>query len=225
MRVTVVPQRPIKGILPKNKWITEEMELDLNRNEIIRCMAYGSVFYNGIQIVNSDSLNKAEKSAYLDLKMKVDEEIKQPKLTKIIIHDVKEIPKEQTEVPKEQPVIEEVNNDIKIDYTLSETNCTKENEYIILDVQFNTSVGEIAGNMYGLFNIIGKRPSTLEVKVDSGWVKFNSNFRNFSTLKDGDKFTFRFIPRDESIIKYNVMIKDGKTILAKLMNQIDPTKL
>ena len=44
MKVKVNPQRPIPGILPKNKWIDHEMECDLNKSEIMRCMQFGTVY-------------------------------------------------------------------------------------------------------------------------------------------------------------------------------------
>ena len=52
MLVKVIPQRPILGILPKNKWISDEMELDLNKREITHCMQFGSVYIGDVLVTD-----------------------------------------------------------------------------------------------------------------------------------------------------------------------------
>lgn len=44
MRVKVIPNRPIPGLLPKNAMLTGEACLDLNKREILYCMNFGNVF-------------------------------------------------------------------------------------------------------------------------------------------------------------------------------------
>lgn len=56
MRVTVVPKRPINGILPKNKWVDTKMELDLNKNEILHCMKFGTVYDENGKVIDSVSI-------------------------------------------------------------------------------------------------------------------------------------------------------------------------
>ena len=235
MVVKVVPLRAIPGILTKNKWIDEEMELDLNRKEIIYCMGFGNVYYEDKLISNIASLN----SIYL-----------QKEITKVEITKTLEevISKPETPILFEEPVgapVQEVVNeenpftkldetelviipDAKIDYTLTIVSTEKENNHIILTTQFNTQYGKIGGNMYGLFNIIGgNRPATLEYKVEDSWVKINNKFASLDVIEDGQKFTFRLLPKNNNLIKFRIVIKDtqNQEELVKLEDEIDPSKL
>ena len=58
MKVKVIPQRPISGILPKNKWIDQEMECDLNKAEIMRCMQFGSVYDMSGRVIDTKYLQE-----------------------------------------------------------------------------------------------------------------------------------------------------------------------
>ena len=58
MKVTVDPHRPISGILPKNKMISEKTELDLNRAEIVRCTQFGTVYDEDMNVIDIDNIDR-----------------------------------------------------------------------------------------------------------------------------------------------------------------------
>lgn len=200
MIVRVVPMRPIPGILPKNKWISSEGVYDLNKAEIIRCSQYGSVYDEDNNLVDSNYFSQLKN---IDIKIPITDTIK--------IDIVAEEPLVQPEVKKE--------------YSIIVPSCVKDDDYIILTTKFNTDDGKISGNMYGLFSVSGKRPTSLEYKNDNEWVKFNNKFMNTSELEDGHEFIFRIKPNGEGNIKYRISIKEGNEVLAKLDSEIQTSKL
>lgn len=226
MIVIVDPQRPIPGILEKNKFISEKTKLDLNRNEIIRCMNFGSVYDENMNILDENSLNKIElhnsikniqtKNKFIISSEKKEDDnllrVVQRAMTDYIVKDMdqkifNDIEKENSNYTKQ---------DIKREYSLNIVSCEKvENAYIVT-IQFNSSDETIDGNMYGLFNVIGSRPSSLEYKVGNDFVKFNNKFANFSTLTNCDTFVFRVVPRNNSNIKFKVSIKENNEVLASV---------
>lgn len=218
MKVKVVPERPIPGILPKNKWIDVPMELDLNKNEIIRCMNYGTVYKDGNPVDKISTIFPNKNNSYIasDLLQQL---FDHPTEKAVIDHviDTKVIDDDKSES------IEIMN----IMQSLDLVSFQKDNEYIILECQFNTNSiqGGLNGKLYGLFNITsGNRPSVLEYKNNDQWVKFNSKFTDLSSIKDGHKFIFRFIPKDESTIEFKILIKEGNKLLVKLEDKLDPNK-
>lgn len=232
MNVRVVPKRPIPGILPKNKWIDVEMELDLNIMEIRRCMQYGNVYYDG-QIINETKLAllatgliKPEKKIELhehiiDTTEILELEVEKPKnddsldsLMTIITPVFKQMP--ETVIVSEpnnveeiiESVITEYQNEIEVINELKEISCVREdNNYIILELQFNSNTN--FENVMGMFKI--NSGSKVEYKSDNDkWVKFNHKFNTFSELGNDTKFVFRFNPSHKSLLKYHLTLKQEK---------------
>lgn len=226
MKVTVDPQRPIPGILIKNKWISEKTTLDLNRNEILRCMQYGTVYDEYGNVIDMNNLNNIELHNHIK---SIQKSIKETTtVEENSINNIKEsdlINESLLYDNKDKKEHIDIKEDLKPDYSLSIISCSKQDDYIQLEVQFNTSVGTIGGNMYGLFTTIGNRPSILEYKSNEEWIKFNNKFRNFSTINNNDKFIFRLIPRNNSSIKYKVCIKESNNVLAETNGLIDVSKI
>lgn len=247
MKVKVVPKRPISGILPKNKWIDSEMELDLNKAEIARCMQYGSVYdMSGNVIVD---INKSGKIAkYDEAQLKSDNNNIKKEYNKllfdnfgpVVMSDIK--PKEVESVmtvSEGEPVVIDMGGKLpegpvfvtgmsveekeEIVSELEVLSCKKEDNYILLEVQFNST--DKLENVYGLFNVIsGSRP-VMEYKKEDNWVKFSNKFNQFSELNDGDKLIFRFVPKNESTIKYKLSIKKGNDLICLLEEKINPEEL
>lgn len=112
MKVTVVPKRPIPGILPKNKWIDTKMELDLNALEIKRCMQFGEVYHEDevideIKLRNLDlimnSIHKKIKNDYIPPMMNSNKNI-----MKVIEELIKPQVVEEQPVISVQTVVEEI---------------------------------------------------------------------------------------------------------------------
>ena len=141
MKVIVKPRRPIPGILPKNKWIDTEMELDLNISEMRRCMQYGDVYTADTnEVIDQSKLQ----SLLHELATKVldNEDVV---ITKVFVGDhtkedmmVVETPiiVEETSVVTDTTFIEE---DITVINSLKEISCIKQDHYMILEIEFNTS--------------------------------------------------------------------------------------
>lgn len=215
MIVTVVPQRPISGILQKNKLITEKIKLDLNRNEIIRCMKYGTVYDENMNMLDETSLNKLELLNHIK-----NIQIKNENISNTEVIQVKEYTKNNDAIVEEKI---EVKPELVKDYKLDIVSCDKTDDSYIITVKFNTSVGTIGGNIYGLFNV-NNRPLALEYKSEGTWIKFNNKFANFSTLTDGDTFVFRIVPKNNSNIKFKISIKEGNEVLANAEDIINIEK-
>lgn len=249
MKVKVVPKRPISGILPKNKWIDSELELDLNRIEISRCMQFGTVYdMDGIviddkyvsrlndmgklipnvsvKIIDSAVIEKNEPAfvPFVSIKGPI-EEVKEPESTTTVYESDEPIVIDMGGKFPEEPVT--INETVEKEEIISELellSCKKEDDYIILEVQFN-STNKLEKSMYGLFNITaGSRPS-VEYKKGENWIKFSNKFNNFSLLEDGYRFVFRFVPKNESELKYKLLIKSGNDIIAVLEEKINPAQL
>lgn len=222
MIVTVDPQRPISGILPKNKWITEKTELDLNRNEIIRCTQFGTVYDPDMNIINTHNIDEI---IDLDNKRQLSKCIEDLKYHTLDILDKDVLFGKQEETPKKEiPEEITVDNDLKIEYTLNQVNYYKEDDYTVVEMEFNTTGETISGDLYGLFMIIGTKASTLEYKSGDNWQRFNNKFANMSTLSNGDKFVFRFILKESNVsnVRYKMYIKDKSTNkeLVSIQNEI-----
>ena len=211
MKVTVDPHRPISGILPKNKMISEKTELDLNRAEIVRCTQFGTVYDEDMNVIDIDNIDRLFKQS------------NKKKLFKHIDFNLAEKEKEvimpqMQETKNPLPLIdEETNKELKSDtgfYVINKLPVEKNGNRIILPFEFKILSGDfdkVGGNLYGLLSFTGARPNQLEYLIGDNWIKFNNKFNNISTLTDGDKFTFRFIPKNNSVIKYKFMIKDSDT--------------
>ena len=225
MKVVVIPIRPIPGILPKNKWIDTKMVLDLNKNEIKHCMQFGNVYDESGKLI--DAVNIKNISDVIKSTVKVvsepEKEIEVPKVTLDEQSEKEEII--ETSVSEE---IEKIEIDIAEDvpyYNLEILSYEKEDDYIILNTFMDTN-SKLEGKLYGLLNVIsGTKPLTIEYKNADNWVKFGSKFASFDTISNGDKFTFRFVPKNESEFAFRILIKEANTELAKLEITVDPTKL
>lgn len=250
MIVKVVPMRPIPGILPKNKWIDSEMELDLNKNEIVRCMQFGNVYDMNGNVINQEYISGLDMGSSITFLPKLGNTIavgvgKQlthpdtPAVEPVIVKEkpvepviIKEEPVkvESVEIPVEEHLeqgLDFTNEEFVKDYTIEIVSCKKEEEYIYLETEFKTSVGKIGGNMYGLFTITsGTRPS-MEFMNNDNWVKFNNKFADYDVIANGDKFVFRFLPKNKSVIGYRLVIKEknNNEVLAKLEGNINPNEL
>ena len=213
MKVRVVPERPISGILPKNKWLDTEMELDLNKNEIIRCMQFGSVYNMNGELIKEVPSYVSTYTAPLV----------QPKPL-LINADPAELSKpfvEETPVvhiPNVTVIEEEQKEEItKLFLTVS---ASTEDEYVYLTVQFVPNGEGFEGNLYGLLNIQGQNKPVVEFKQEDNWVKFGSKFSNFNCLKNEDKFEFRLVPKTKDQIKFRVLVKEGNKVLVQLEDTI-----
>lgn len=218
MNVRVVPKRPIPGILPKNKWIDVEMELDLNESEIRRCMQYGVVYYNDepIKDLNLCILSENKYKPAIETVEILEEEISEEDESHITI--ITPVFKQMPEpvLVTEPNIVEEIvesvlvaePNEIEVISELKEVSCVREdNNYIILELQFNTNINH--ENIMGMFKI--NSGSKVEYKSDSDkWVKFNHKFNTFTELENDTKFVFRFNPSHKSLLKYNLTLKQEK---------------
>ena len=244
MKVVVFPKHPIPGILPKNKWIDEKMVLDLNRNEVMHCMKFGTVYDESGNLIDSRSIKNVPVSIIETAVTKTT-----PVNNNIIIENEfnTEEPSNTTitenngpiEITVDDPEISEVvimspitvvntfpESEEEIDentvveelphYDLDILSCIKEDEYIILETMVDSN-SKLEGNLYGLFAIIsGSRPSSIEYKSGDEWRKFSSKFDNFETIENGDSFVFRFIPKNESEFTFRISIKEANDVLMKL---------
>ena len=202
MNVKVVPKRHIPGILPKNKWIDVEMELDLNESEIRRCMQYGIVYYNDEPIKDLNFSNLCENKYKPSCKVEIVNETKIDDVPFTVITPVfKQI---------SEPVLVAEPNEIEVINELKEISCVREdNNYIILELQFNTNSLFNLENVIGMFKI--NSGSKVEYKCDSDkWLKFNHKFNTFTELGDDAKFVFRFNPSHKSLLKYHLTLKQEK---------------
>lgn len=217
MIVRVVPKRPIPGILPKNKWIDIEMELDLNEKEIKRCMQYGDVYFNGeiIDEVKLISLSfiKPEKKIEYQPTIETTElegvlEIDKPSIT--VITPVFKQPQESAIVEeKQETIMVNMPDVVEVINKLTEVSCVREDNYIILELQFNTNSVFNYENVIGMFKV--NSGSKIEYKSDSDkWVKFNHKFNTFEKLENETKFVFRFNPSHKSLLKYHLTLKQEK---------------
>lgn len=245
MKVTVIPKRPIPAILPKNKWVDTEMELDLNKNEIKHCMQYGVVKdMSGVVI---DERYIRDLKVVIETAQKI--EIKEPEITTTVETDSEpiiidmskeELPEVATsgylEVIESFPVTP-INEESIIEvepsypetskeyFILEQVSAKKEDEHIVLEVKMNTN-SKLEGDLYGLFTVIsGARPTPFEFKVGDEWFKFNNKFANFTTIENEAKFTFRLTPRGENEFTYRVSIKTGNDVLVKLEETLNPLEL
>lgn len=205
MKVTVVPIRAIRGVLPHNKQILEKMELDLNKKEIIYCMQNGNVYDENGKVIDMRILNTMS----FDKKPIEEKKVSEPVTPPIIIEP--------------ETVFEGEIYEIKIN------SIYRENNYIILESEFINNVCEkIDGNLYGLFTVTsGPRPSSLEFKIEDNWVKFNNKFADLHIIENGDKFVFRILPKNKSIIHFRLSIKNkaGNDSIVKLDIDIDPNEI
>lgn len=211
MKVRVVPERPISGILPKNKWLDTEMELDLNKNEIIRCMQFGSVY-------NMDGELIKEVPSYTNYITPV---------PLVVNANLEELAKSVTEeTPPIAPTIVVQEDELKqvpqieIINSLKVLSTSKEDDYIFLTVQFETNHEGFEGNLYGLLSFVGQNKPVVEFKQEDNWVKFGSKFSNFNCLKNEDKFEFRLTPKSEDELKFKLFVKEGNKVLVQLEDVI-----
>lgn len=207
MKVTVIPKRPIPGILPKNKWIDTKMELDLNVTEIKRCMQFGIVCDEEGNVIDElRLLNPITVKKPIIPEMKV--------IIPPVVIDKKEV---KVETPNEpifigSPVVVDApitNKEVEVEYltSIKEVSCIKEDNYIILELEFNTK--NKLENVSAFFKV--NSGSKVEYKSENDkWVKFNHKFSSFEELKDGTKFVFRFIPNHKSLLKYSISIIQEK---------------
>lgn len=215
MKVKVVPKKPIPGILPKNKWIDSEMELDLNKNEILRCINFGVVYDEDNNVIDNSYLSNYDKNTckkvFTDF---INNNTKEPVLTDKPV-DIKTVETVNVKAEeKEEKIKEEISIDLKL------VSARKEEEYIIIETELVTNT-KLEKDMYGLFTILsGSRPM-MEYKNNDEWIKFSNKFNNFSELENGDKFVFRFIPKNNSNIKYRISIKEANEVLVKFEDQIN----
>lgn len=253
MKVKVIPKKPIPGILPKNKWIDTEMELDLNKKEIMHCMQFGIVYDESGNMIDSFSIKKVPVNII---------KVEKPIIQKVSITNIEPIITKVKEIGEEEKVVEvldaetttvSIGEPITIDMSnekvpevittgpiefepveevieesfcnLDIVSCIKENEYIILETQLSTNT-KLEGNLYGLFLIIsGDRPSSLEFNVGNEWFKFNNKFANFTYIENNSTFLFRFIPKNENEFGFKILIKESNVELAKLESKINPLAL
>lgn len=247
MKVKVIPKKPIPGILPKNKWIDMEMELDLNKSEITHCMQFGSVYDENGKLIDSLSIKSIPTSIIPNRvkpvkKVVIEENIittvetvgepikidmskyERPEVTYINAHT--------DEVIKEEPIVEEI---IEVEpswpetskeyFILDKVSVKKEEDYIILEVESNSNY-TLEGNLYGLLSVIsGTRPTPFEFKVGGEWFKFNNKFANFSAIENGAKFVFRFSPKSENEFTVRIVIKEANNELARLEEKINPVTI
>lgn len=250
MKVTVVPKRPIPAILPKNKWIDSKMELDLNKNEIKHCMQYGDVYNEdgvlmdelNIKKVSDEFLTEVakvvlgEKSipdmGYLDGSTIIKtSDLKLEDLPRVTAEDFKAVTVEEFNhivdpiINEEKLENVEDEEELETIYYALKPHYSKEDNYIILEVEMETN-SKLEGNLYGLFSIIsGPKPVPFEYKTETGWVKFNNKFTNFDKLENGDKLIFRLTPKNENEFTYRILIREGSTDLVKLEEKVNPSEL
>lgn len=232
MKVKIIPIRPIPGILPKNKWIDTEIILDLNKKEIIHCMQYGNVYDFLDNVIDTNYLAAFDDhlKAYYYQTIESKPEFQSTVLT-VSTSDEPIVIDMSQDIPDEVIINEETETDdfTKIyPYTLDVISCEKEDEYIILETQFNCNYSEkITGrsSLYGLFICTSGDKPSVEYKKNDNWKKFNNIFSNFNELQNGTKFIFRFIPKNNSEVQFDLSIKNGKELLSIISIAIDPEEL
>ena len=246
MKVTVIPKRPIPGILPKNKWIDSKMELDLNKKEISHCMQFGDVYDETGNLIDSIKI-KLIPSRIVQFTSKSTEDRSITEIINVgepIVIDKKQEPIKEvwlgpiaiepiTEIEVPEPMVEEVPTPIIVEeepveekyFNLKEVSCVKKDEYIVLTTQVDSNY-ELEGNLYGLFTTTsGSRPSSIEFDEGVQWIKFSTKFANFTEIKNGTKFTFRLIARDENEFSYKILIKQAAEELVRFEGKVNPSEL
>ena len=233
MKVVVIPQRPIPGILPKNKWIDTKMVLDLNKNEIKHCMQFGNVYdesgklIDAVNIKNIPDMIKSTGKVVSEPEKKIETpEVTLPEVSEPEIIEEEPV-SEEIEVPVEEPVIEEVEpvEDEAPYYIFKIESCVKEDDYINLTLAMDTN-SKLEGNLYGLFNITsGPKPLSIEYKSGDNWVKFGSKFANFETISNGDTLSFRFVPKNENEFGIRILIKEANTELLNYECKLNPSTI
>lgn len=231
MKVVVIPQRPIPGILPKNKWIDAKMVLDLNKNEIKHCMQFGNVYdesgklIDAMNIKNIPDMIKSTDKVVSEPEKKIETpEVTLSEVSKPVIIEEKPV-SEEIEVPVEKPVVKEVEPEMRAYYELEVESCVKEDDYIVVTTAMVTN-SKLEGNLYGLFNLIsGPKPTSIEYKSGDNWVKFGSKFANFESISNGDTLSFRFVPKNENEFAFRILIKEANTELAKLEVKLNPSTI
>ena len=235
MLVKVIPVRPIPGILPKNKWIDTEMVLDLNKNEIVHCMQFGNVYDEDRKLIDAISVHKAD---FGKPKAKPVEVVKPVEVEPVIVKDVptvtmsepvkeeKSVEEPIIEVHPINPIVETTLENVEnpVVCFLEQVSCVKEDNYIILTTQMNTN-SKLEGNLYGLFNVTSGTRPVIEYKLNDQWIKINNKFANFNKIESGDKFVFRFLPKNENEFSYKIVIKEANEVLTKLEEKINPVNL
>lgn len=232
MKVVVIPKRPIPGILPKNKWIDTKMVLDLNRNEIKHCMQYGSVFDESGNLIDSRSIQNIPAQIIKEAKpveepiVVTSNPIPEP-VVEIEVPEpiVEEVP--EPEVVEETPVVEEAIEEEPEEspyYNLEVVSYETVDDYIVMEVEMDTN-SKLEGNLYGLFSAVSNRPTSIEYQTDNGWVKFSTKFANFTSISNGDRFVFRFIPKNELEFTFRLLVKESNNVLASLEGSVNPSEL
>ena len=229
MKVKVIPVRPIPAILPKNKWIDCEMELDLNKNEIVHCMQFGNVYDEDGKIIDAVSVHKKD---FMKPKTKAVEIIEAALIEPAVI-EVNPINPLLEVIRTEEVVVEEVVEEIKevIEtveelpvFNLEEVSCIKKEDFIILTTQLKTN-SKLEGNLYGLLSVTSGPKPTFEFRVNEEWFKFSNKFANFDSMEDGAKLVFRFLPKNENEFSYRILIKQANDVLVKLEGKVNPANL
>lgn len=229
MKVKVIPMRPIPGILPKNKWIDTEIELDLNVMEIRRCMQYGSVYYENEIMDNTKlCLFNNDETKLSSVKIELPQRIITTETKGVLEIDEKEVTSLKSDQPSKSFIENNQSDETEIDNELKikELSCIREDNYIILELQFNTNSLFNLDNVNGTFKV--NSGSKIEYKSDSDkWVKFNYKFNTFEQLENDTKFIFRFIPNHKSLLKYHLILKQDKEdgIEVDLSGTIDQSNL
>lgn len=212
MIVKVSPIFPIPCILPKNKFIDDEMILDLNDKEIRHCMNYGVVYdENGI-IIDNYYLNKRKFATKSILNVPKPVCLESENLVESNILD---IVKEHTEINEKI---------VNPEYDIAINSITKDNNFIIIETVF-TSNTELTGDMYGLFEINPyTKHSLVEYKSGENWIKFGKKFGDFKELYNGDKFIFR-INSNSKDVTFNLCIKEKNKYIVKLTGNVSVDEL
>jgi hypothetical protein len=196
MKVVVDPKMPIPGILEKNKFLVEKMELDLNEKEIYRCMQFGTVYNENGDVIDLEYLNSISKHKFRKPYSKPEITIKSRPFGNNR-HSEPETPTVMSLRPTEEEQGE---------LSIVEVSCTKEEDYIILELGAET--GSVSGDLFGLLSVFTNVKPMVEYKVKDRWVKFNGKFSNLSKVKAGDFFVFRIHPKNDSNMKYTFRLKD-----------------
>ena len=228
MKVVVIPKRPIPGILPKNKWISEKTVLDLNKNEIKHCMQFGNVYDEHGNLIDAMSIKTLSFNTQVVVEPKVVEPVVETvEVTPVVPEPVVAAEEPIVETVEEviEPVLVEEPTVLEDIYFNLEAVAKKENEFIILEAEMKTN-SVLEGNLYGLFSVIsGTKPVPFEYMVDGEWIKFNNKFANFEKLEDGDKLAFRLTPKNESEFGFRILIKEANNELVKLEGKVNPAEL
>ena len=241
MKVKVVPIFPISGILPKNKTIIKEMELDLNKMEIIHCMQYGNVFDEHGVIIDKRYLNEMSKNNFNKAMKQIDTaiELTKTKEPELPVEDtlgevnslkevITEVQKDETETSNEalnEQIMEEVKayvEEIKPVYNIELVSIDKDGEYFYVEAEFKTNMEKLEGNLYGLLSVVsGPKPNSIEYGLKGNWIKFANKFNNFNEIKNGDRFEFRIIPKNENVVKVNLSIKEKNEVITSVVFNVN----